>query len=226
MWLVLTGGERVRAEDLGWYDAGWAFRRAVTVSLRGEQSLTDFPVGLTLPDGFDFTKAQPDGADVRVTLDDGITTVPLWIETWSAESARARIWMRLPRIPAGDSTLWLYYGNRDAGPASDGAATFDFFEDFNHPEPTLTVRLEDALNRAVNWLVRAQDVNPGGGVAKFYYTASDKWSTTITRRSRVTSFPPSSIWPRRGTTRNCAGGRSTWRTGKCRCRRRPGVGTG
>lgn len=166
----------MQAEDLGWYDAGWAYRRAITISLPGDQGLTDFPVGLTLPDGFDFAKAQPDGADLRVTLDDGITTVPYWIETWSAEPPQGRIWMRLPRILPGDTTVWLYYGNRDAGAASDGAATFDFFEDFNHPEPTVSIRVEDALTRAVNWLVRAQDVNPGGGVAKFYYIISDKWS--------------------------------------------------
>ena len=47
-------------------------------------------------------------------------------------STSAIVWVKIPTIPAsGTTTIYMYYGNPSATDASNGPATFDFFDDFN-----------------------------------------------------------------------------------------------
>ena len=79
---------------------------------------------------FDFSRAQPDGADLRFTNQND-NTLPYWIESYDSTSEKARIWVKVDSIPASDTTsIIMYYGNPTAFDASNGAATFVFFDDF------------------------------------------------------------------------------------------------
>jgi len=130
------GGSPARVEaQTGWFEPAWYYRSAVTINNAGDSNLTDYQVLVTLDDGnFFFGHAQSDGRDVRITDSDGEALRPFWIEEWSlaeppAESV-ARIWVKVPSIPAGGTaTLYLYYGNPAALAASDGDATFELFDD-------------------------------------------------------------------------------------------------
>ena len=42
---------------------------------------------------------------------------------------RGVIWTKIPSVPNGTSTIYLYYGNNLATSLSNGTNTFDFFED-------------------------------------------------------------------------------------------------
>src|SRR4051812_19915246 len=48
-------------------------------------------------DGFDFSQAKPDGADVRFTTGDG-KLLAHQIEEWNAAAGTASLWVRVPRI--------------------------------------------------------------------------------------------------------------------------------
>ena len=105
----------------------WRYRRAVTVFNTGSQ-LINYQVRIDLnPSTFDFSKAKADGSDVRITTQ-GDKPVPFWIERWAGSGAR--IWARIPSAPTGQITLNMYYGNPAASGASNGSATFEFFDDF------------------------------------------------------------------------------------------------
>ena len=78
--MILLATEVVNAQ--GWYDVNWQYRRPVSVPNSGGTTLTDFQVKITLDNSFDFSKVKTDGGDVRITIDDGITLIPYWIETW------------------------------------------------------------------------------------------------------------------------------------------------
>ena len=78
---------------------------------------------------FDFSLAKTDGSDVRFTHSDGTTVLKYWVESWSSASQLAYVWVRVPSLVNGDTTIYLYYGNAGATSASDGTATFDFFDD-------------------------------------------------------------------------------------------------
>jgi Domain of unknown function (DUF2341) len=105
----------------------WSFRRAVTVSSSSQQSQTSVQVLLQLtPANFDYAAARPDGADLRLSNDPlaGAFDLPFFIESW-APGGTSRIWIRLPSLPAnGLATVFLFYGNPVAQPASNFAATF------------------------------------------------------------------------------------------------------
>jgi predicted GH43/DUF377 family glycosyl hydrolase len=95
-----------------WYDPGWRYRRAVTVSNPCGVEVADYQVQIEL-DGtnFNFSHAQTDGSDLRVTAEDGETLVPFWIESWDAGTETATVWAKVPTIPTGGTTLYLYYSN-------------------------------------------------------------------------------------------------------------------
>ena len=70
-----------------WYDPAWAIRRPITINNSGS-ALTNYQVLVALNSSFDFTHAQADGADLRVTASDGTTALSFWIESWSNTNTR------------------------------------------------------------------------------------------------------------------------------------------
>jgi hypothetical protein len=118
------------ASAQSWLPGGWAYRRLITVTSPADTTLTSFQVKVTLPTDFAFAHAKPDGSDLRVTTSDGTTLVPFHLDLWSPDSLTARLWVRVPSIPAAGTTLYVYYGNPTGSSVSDGDATFEFFDDF------------------------------------------------------------------------------------------------
>jgi len=90
-----------------------------------------------------------DFSDIRF-FSPALENLPYWIESYN--SIFAAVWVKFSSIPTGDSTWYLYYGNPLAPSASDGDATFLFFDDFN----------DNSLNTS-KWTVVS-----GGGSATVY----------------------------------------------------------
>lgn len=114
----------------------WAYRKQITLNNSGSD-LTDYQLKFTVyrssgtDSGFDVyvsDKCQDDYDDIRFTTSDGLTLCNYWIET--SDSSTATIWVKVPSIPAGNTTLYLYYGNPNATAISNGDNTFIFFDDF------------------------------------------------------------------------------------------------
>ncbi|GEM_PF-1089883 len=112
-----------------WYSPSWQYRSAVTITNSNSTTLTNFQVKVQLGSSFDFTKALANGADIRFTASDGLTVIPFWIESWNSTSAV--LWVNVPSIPTSGTTIFMYYGNPAATTASNGPATFMFFDDFS-----------------------------------------------------------------------------------------------
>jgi uncharacterized repeat protein (TIGR01451 family) len=111
-----------------WYYAAWHYRRPVTIN--SDTTLDYYQVLVTLDSSnFDFSLAKTDGSDVRFTNSNGTTELKYWIESWSSASQLAYVWVRVTSLASGDTTIYLYYNNPAATSASDGTATFDFFDD-------------------------------------------------------------------------------------------------
>jgi uncharacterized repeat protein (TIGR01451 family) len=112
-----------------WYNQAWSVRRPVTITNSGS-ALTNIQVLVNLGSSFDYTHAQTDGADLRVTAGDGTTLIPFWIESWSSTAQRAWVWVNVPSLPNGNTVIYLYYGNPSATSASDGTATFEAYDGY------------------------------------------------------------------------------------------------
>lgn len=116
-----------------WYNQAWMYRKSVTVHNPNNTPLTNYQTRIDL-DGsdFPFAEALPNGADLRFTDDTSSTVYSHWLEKYDQLTQNAWIWVKIPSIPAnGDVTLEMYYGNALAPQASDGNATFSFFDDFD-----------------------------------------------------------------------------------------------
>jgi predicted GH43/DUF377 family glycosyl hydrolase len=102
----------------GWYDTGWPYRRAIEITNPCGEETTDYQVQIMLDSAFDFSHALPDGSDLRVTDSDGETLIPFWIEDWNPGGLTASIWVKVPSIPVGGTTIYLYYGHPNPPPPS------------------------------------------------------------------------------------------------------------
>ncbi|UCD15472.1 MAG: DUF2341 domain-containing protein [Candidatus Omnitrophota bacterium] len=73
-----------------------------------------------------------DFRDVRFTAADGQTLLPHYIEEVTGRRPRrlAKVWVKIPHIPAGGISIYVYYGNRDAEDLSNPDQVFDFCDEF------------------------------------------------------------------------------------------------
>ena len=134
-----------------WIGDTWAYRRLVTITNPGATVLTDYQVKIALDNTFEFANANGDGSDIRITLDDGITELSLWIETWNPAGQQATIWVKAPSIPIAGMNVYLYYGNNAATSTSNGTNTFQFFDDFSTGNSTPSNWIRRLEYSSGNW---------------------------------------------------------------------------
>jgi len=119
---------------VGKAQAGWTCRKQISIDY-GDVPLTDYPVLIQLtPENFAYADlASADGDDIRFSTEGTGSLLPdcdYWIESWSYDGI-SRIWVEVPSISAGETTVCMYYGNAGAPAASNGEATFTVFDDFS-----------------------------------------------------------------------------------------------
>ena len=75
-------------------------------------SVEDFPLLVRLDkDWFDFSQAQPGGADIRFFTAEG-KPLPYQIELWDAAEGTAAIWVRIPEIRGNArQEIKMHWGN-------------------------------------------------------------------------------------------------------------------
>jgi subtilase family serine protease len=87
----------------------------------------DYQVKVNLTtSNFNYSKARPNGEDIRF-YDHAGTELNYWIEKWNT-SGTSTVWVKVKN--ANTSEIYMDYGNENALPASNGTATFVFFDDF------------------------------------------------------------------------------------------------
>ena len=119
--------EEVRAEP-DWWNNSWEKRKNIAFDNSGQsEDLDGFPVLVKLnSSNFDYSKAKPDGTDLRFIDTDDFTQLNYHIEKWNS-SGDSFVWIRVPNIPAGSSTdyIWMYYNNSQASDDQDETYTYD-----------------------------------------------------------------------------------------------------
>ena len=107
-----------------WCDSNWDYRKPITVTNNSGGVLTNYQVNITInTQELISAKMQSDGADIRFTQSDGTAEIYYWIES-GINTTATDIWTKVPSIPTGDSTIYIYYGNSGASAASSESNTF------------------------------------------------------------------------------------------------------
>ncbi|MBX3189815.1 MAG: DUF2341 domain-containing protein [Labilithrix sp.] len=102
---------------------GFRYRRALALVSDAPATLVDEPVLVVLPRGFDAGHAQATGADLRFRMVGGSSDLPHYVEAWPDEGDKL-VWVKVPSVPQGASTIHLLYGNAAASAISSFEATF------------------------------------------------------------------------------------------------------
>lgn len=108
-----------------WYDASWGYRKPVALTYSGS-TLTNEDVLIQLDTAALVTgnKLQSDCDDIRIVDSDETTVISYWIEA-GCNTTTTQIWARVPSIPNGGKTIYIYYGNASATNAEQSwAGTF------------------------------------------------------------------------------------------------------
>jgi uncharacterized repeat protein (TIGR01451 family) len=127
---ILVSEEERNIEQIGppWYDAAWHYRIPVTIN--NSAYIDRYQVLITLnSNNFMFDKANPDLSDLRLTDSDGMSPLIFWIEPRAISSPVAYVWVKVNRLAAGYTTVYIYYNNPTAAAISDGSSTFEAFDD-------------------------------------------------------------------------------------------------
>jgi len=107
---------------MAWYDDAYRGRVAIVVDDRSGAGSRDVTcvIPSTLAEFWD--SIQPDGDDIRVTLDDGITLVSYKLSGFTYATRTASVQVDNATAPqAAVNVLWLYFGNPAA---TNGASIF------------------------------------------------------------------------------------------------------
>ncbi len=122
-----TAGQFSLSQTAGWSStySSWSRRQTVSIT-NSSSSLTDYQVRVSITYDSDM---QADFDDIRfaTTADSALN---FWLDH-KTNSTSAVYWVKVPSIPNGSSTFYMYYGNPSATSASSGANTFVFFDDFS-----------------------------------------------------------------------------------------------
>jgi len=116
-----------------WWNEDWTVRKKITLDttdtgVATQAGLENVPVLVRLHSGnFDFLSAREDGADLRFIAADDKTPLKYHVERFDPVNELALVWVRVPRIEAGNRNqhVWLYSGNEKAAAAQDAAGTYD-----------------------------------------------------------------------------------------------------
>jgi len=109
-----------------WWNTSWQYRRAITINNSGSGNLTDYQVEINVDYDEDM---KEDFTDLRFATHTGVE-IPYWVKNYTA-STTATVWLKVPDIPVGETTIYMYYGNPSALSKSNGTAVFEFFDDYS-----------------------------------------------------------------------------------------------
>lgn len=181
---LLVGSVQAWGADMG----AWDYRKEITVNNTGAELINyqlKFTINRDTGSDSGFTvyvddKCEEDYDDIRFTTGEN-TLCDYWIE--SSSSSTATVWVEVPTIAAGDTTMYLYYHNSGASAVSNGDNTFPFFDDF--PGTSLNTTKWDNLTGSgvsiSNSIVKAT----ASSNAEYGIQSKNNLGTNIAIRARV-----------------------------------------
>ena len=107
--IIATSASDLRLADLPLLEI--LRRSTVVITERSGSNLIDYAVNVTLtPSWGGWGHVKPDGSDIFFTDFSG-KPLYYWIESFNPVSREARIWVKVPFIPAGSKVrIYMYYG--------------------------------------------------------------------------------------------------------------------
>ncbi|MCF8278034.1 MAG: DUF2341 domain-containing protein [Flavobacteriales bacterium] len=100
--------------------------RPFTVNNTSGTAYTNHPVKMTIPYS---AGMRADFGDIRF-FNSSQAKLSYWVESYTLSSS-AVVWVKMPSLPTGNSTIYMTFGNVSLSSESEGDDVFQFFDDFN-----------------------------------------------------------------------------------------------
>ncbi|MDD3003242.1 MAG: DUF2341 domain-containing protein, partial [Candidatus Shapirobacteria bacterium] len=132
LWKFVLPNHKVEAS---WWNDGWNYRKAISISNTSGSNLTDFQISLSIGTSALIAsgKMQSDCDDIRITDING-NLLPYWIDPDLScnTTSDTIIYVKFSSIISGDNTAYLYYGNSSATIFQNGNDVFpQLFDTFD-----------------------------------------------------------------------------------------------
>ena len=170
------------------------YKRPVVITNSGS-TLSDYQVLMTLDTAslVSAGKMRSDGADIRLYSADMATSLPFWIEPSSINTAVTKMWVKVPTLNSGTTTIFLAYGDPNNTDASSAANTFDYFVQNAggaYTPTSLNFVVEGYINNQSDWRMAVYS-NAG-----YYYSLLMPWSGGDSR----VDYIKANVWNRNVVT--------------------------
>ena len=154
----------VECPEMTWWSTAWTYRVPVTIA--NPPSIDGYPHRevVSFRDGM-----QADFDDIRFATDDGIV-LDYWKETYMASDSVV-IWVNLP---AGATSIWMYYGNAAATDTGSRDNAYILYDDFNGPDLDTTLWTDTTPGAhyfSNGWIYDARSQGAGALVSNEYVIA-------------------------------------------------------
>ncbi|MFP4164809.1 MAG: DUF2341 domain-containing protein [Chitinispirillaceae bacterium] len=203
------------AAPSSWNHSAQISARSLFADVNTEFPLHDPVCLVKISEGFDFSQAQPDGADIRFYSGWGIP-LEYEIEHWGMldGSMQGHVWVAMDSLSSEDDYITMYWGNGAAKGQSSGEAVFDTARGFvsvyhlkeEDPETSNTDVYRDATYNGNHAMDNIRAVGRGGvaGYGKeFELDGTPKYDFIVADESRLYDFGTgpftASFWFRRDT---------------------------
>jgi hypothetical protein len=115
-----TGGTAGGGGAHDWL-SGFDHRRAITLTPSAALTtpLDDFVVPIMLDDDARLRAGAASGSALAFTDSDGVSRLAHELEVFEAATGDLAAWVRLPALPVGGTTLYLYYGGSEPAPNAE-----------------------------------------------------------------------------------------------------------
>jgi len=134
-----------------WWNPLWGYRKQVNITNVGSAALTDFAAYLNISAA---AGMQGDYDDLRFVVNS--TVLDYEIENYTA--ANVHVWVKIPTLSTGKTTIYMYYGNSAASAGEDPAAVWDssYKGVWHLAEGGTSARIDSTSN--------SNNLTPNGGV--------------------------------------------------------------
>ncbi len=150
----------VACPEMTWWSTSWTTRVPITVTNPPSIDGYSHCEVVSFRDGM-----QSDFDDVRFVTDDG-TVLDYWKESYTAsDSATIRV-----NLPAGATSIWMYYGNAAATDIGDRNNAYILYDDFGGTSIDTTLWTEST---------------PGGNVVSNGWVVNDRYSGGLTSNADI-----------------------------------------
>ena len=147
--------------------SGFRYRRPITISnpVANQSGVVYFE--FTANEWITAGKLRNNCADIRFMSSDN-DKLRYWIDTENDKSDNQGVWVELPSMPAGNNTIYMFYGNVSAVSQAD-TAVFEFFDHF-----------ENVLDNN-DWDIHGENIDVSGGSLTIGRNTSVSTTKFVTR---------------------------------------------